>query len=59
MTFFRYMLIFSALLISSTLFSQRNNAEAADVDFEDQKYSVAVDKYKKAYSKIKSNANAS
>ncbi len=53
MTFVKYMLVFSALIISSALFAQRNNAEAADTDFEDQKYSVAIDKYKKAYSKEK------
>jgi len=53
MTGFKYMLIFSAILVSTSIFAQRNFAESADRDFEDQKYSIAVDKYKKAYSKEK------
>jgi peptidoglycan-associated lipoprotein len=46
-------LLVLVLLISTAAFGQRNFLEAADQDFEDMKYSVAVDKYKKAYSKTK------
>lgn len=41
------------LLLNVSLLAQRNSTEAADTDFEDFKYSEAVDKYKKAYSKVK------
>lgn len=41
------------LLFSISLLAQRNSTAAADADFEDYKYSEAVDKYKKAYSKVK------
>lgn len=49
------LLLFIGFSICST--AQRNPAESADQDFEDQKYSVAVDKYKKAYSKVKRDRN--
>ena len=41
------------LLLNISLLAQRNSTEAADKDFEDFKYAEAVDKYKKAYSKVK------
>ena len=41
------------ILLSVNVFAQRNVTERADRDFEDQKYSVAVEEYKKAYSKVK------
>jgi len=47
-------LIVFALLLSVSIFAQRRGAsEIADMDFEDHKYASAVDKYKKAYSKVK------
>ncbi|MCB0805842.1 MAG: OmpA family protein [Bacteroidales bacterium] len=46
-------LIFTFVLTSVVVLAQRNFTEAADRDFEDQKYSIAIDKYKKAYSKVK------
>nr|MBC8489029.1 hypothetical protein [Bacteroidota bacterium] len=47
-----FLLVF-VLLFSVSIFAQRNFALMADMDFEDQKYATAVDKYKKAYSKVK------
>ena len=41
------------LFFTLNLYAQRNLAESADRDFEDFKYSTAIDKYKKAYSKVK------
>jgi peptidoglycan-associated lipoprotein len=49
----KYFLLGFILLLSGIVCAQRSATEAADRDFEDQKYSVAVDKYKKAYSKVK------
>ncbi|GAB4318544.1 MAG: OmpA family protein [Bacteroidales bacterium] len=49
----RIVLLFVFTLIMASAWAQRDFTEAADRDFEDQKYSVAIDKYKKAYSKIK------
>ncbi len=49
----RYILFIIGILLSIGLSAQRNLTEAADRDFDDQKYSIAVDKYKKAYSKAK------
>ncbi len=46
-------LLVFALIISTGIYAQRNIAEMADQDFEDFKYSSAIDKYKKAYSKVK------
>ncbi|OQX79026.1 MAG: hypothetical protein B6D61_04275 [Bacteroidetes bacterium 4484_249] len=48
------LLIIFALFFSVSIFAQRRSAtESADRDFEDYKYTSAVDKYKKAYSKTK------
>jgi len=49
----KYFIFIVALFLATSVFGQRNFLEAADKDFEDMKYSVAVDKYKKAYSKTK------
>ncbi len=50
----RKLLIISfGILLTINVFGQRNATEKADRDFEDQKYSVAVEEYKKAYSKVK------
>jgi len=43
------------LMVQITAFGQRNPARAADEAFEAQRYSVAIDKYKKAYTKVKKN----
>ncbi len=53
MNFSKYLLLLITIFLSLSVFAQRNFVEAADKDFEDQKYSIAVDKYKKAYSKTK------
>jgi len=54
--------LFSIILISGFLFAlplamnaQRNPAKSADEAFSKQQYSLAIDKYKKAYSKVKKN----
>lgn len=47
------MVILFTLFISTIALAQRDLSEMADRDFEDQKYSVAIDLYKKAYSKTK------
>ncbi|NOX46120.1 MAG: OmpA family protein [Chlorobi bacterium] len=49
----KYILFAIGILFSIGLSAQRNITDAADRDFEDQKYAIAVDKYKKAYSKAK------
>ncbi|HRZ76547.1 MAG TPA: OmpA family protein, partial [Bacteroidales bacterium] len=51
------LLILSALLVPPDLQAQqkRNFTQEADQAFEDQMYYTAIDKYKKAYSKVKSN----
>ncbi|MBN1339599.1 MAG: OmpA family protein [Bacteroidales bacterium] len=49
--------ILAVFIITSSLFAQKSLTESADITFEEQKYSIAVDKYKKAYSKIKKNPN--
>ena len=38
-----------------TLFAQRNPAKGADEAFAKQQYTDAIDKYKKAYTKVKKN----
>ncbi len=43
------------LLLSSTLSAQRNYSQEADKAFYDQHYYSAIDKYKKAYTKVKNN----
>ncbi|MCD4694665.1 MAG: OmpA family protein [Bacteroidales bacterium] len=53
MKYIKYLLISLLLIPAATTFAQRDFISAADRDFEDQKYAVAIDKYKKAYSKTK------
>ncbi len=48
-----FSLILFLMFVSTMALAQRDFTEAADRDFEDQKYSIAIDKYKKAYSKTK------
>jgi len=55
MRFFNIAFLLLLFLFATESFAQKNVAEAADIAFEEQKYSIAVDKYKKAYSKIKNN----
>lgn len=43
------------IALPSLLFAQRNPAKSADEAFSKQQYSLAIDKYKKAYSKVKNN----
>lgn len=43
------------LLLSTGLQAQKPITEAADLAFNEKKYSIAVEKYKKAYSKLKKN----
>ena len=44
------------LLVPALLFGQRRNpAKSADEAFARQQYSVAIEKYKKAYKKVKKN----
>ncbi|MEZ5199416.1 MAG: hypothetical protein R2764_24450 [Bacteroidales bacterium] len=50
---FNFGLLFIGLILSISLHAQRSVTDAADRDFEDFKYSTAVDKYKKAYAKVK------
>ena len=49
--------IFTILLIFSGLksFSQKDYAAPADAAFDNMRYTVAIEKYKKAYSKVKGN----
>ena len=42
-------------LMPTLLYSQRNPAKSADESFEALQYTVAIDKYKKAYTKVKNN----
>ena len=49
-------LLFISLIISPTIiFAQRNPTRSADEAFDNQRYFIAIDKYKKAYSKVKKN----
>ena len=49
-------LTFLGLLVSVSVFGQRKNfARSADEAFDDKKYSLAIERYKKAQSKIKDN----
>lgn len=47
-------LVFGCLLITD-LHAQRNFSQEADKAFYDQQYHLAIDKYKKAYTKVKNN----
>jgi len=49
----RASLLFILLMISGIVMAQRNPAKSADDAFSKQQYSVAIDKYKKAYTKVK------
>ncbi|NOY50257.1 MAG: OmpA family protein [Chlorobi bacterium] len=46
---------FLLALLPSLMFAQRNPAKSADDAFDALQYSIAIDKYKKAYTKIKKN----
>lgn len=53
---FPVILILGLLIVTpSAIYAQRNPAKSADEAFSKQQYSLAIDKYKKAYSKIKKN----
>jgi len=43
------------ITMPTLLNAQRNPAKGADEAFSKQQYSLAIDKYKKAYSKVKKN----
>jgi peptidoglycan-associated lipoprotein len=47
--------ILIGLLVSFESYGQKKKTEAADKAFTDQQYFIALDKYKKTYSKIKNN----
>jgi peptidoglycan-associated lipoprotein len=48
--------IFLSLIVAATTYGQRRNyAKGADEAFEDKKYVVAIERYKKAQSKLKNN----
>lgn len=50
------LLILSFLVVSSgEATAQKRHTKAADMAFADQQYSLAIEKYKKAYSKVKKN----
>ncbi len=49
----RASLLFILLMISGIVMAQRNPTKSADDAFSKQQYSVAIDKYKKAYTKVK------
>ena len=50
------LLVFMILIASgATMAQRRNHAKGADEAFDDRKYVVAIEKYKKAQSKIKNN----
>lgn len=53
----KLLVVFSFLLIllPAMMFAQRNPAKAADEAFDALQYSLAIDKYKKAYTKVKKN----
>ncbi len=53
-TFLKTLLVF-LILIPFTLNAQRNPAKPADEAFAKQQYTIAIDKYKKAYTKVKKN----
>lgn len=50
-----FFLIILSLLITPVAFGQKKRTELADKAFADQQYYVAIDRYKKSYSKIKNN----
>ncbi len=50
-----FIVFFIVILLPFNIIAQKNFTQEADIAFEDQQYYTAIDKYKKAYSKIKSN----
>ena len=50
-----FLIIFILTLSSGQLSAQNKHSKAADNAFADQQYALALEKYKKAYSKVKSN----
>lgn len=52
---FRLLLINTLILITISVFGQKTATKAADEAFENNKYTLAIEKYKKAYSKVKSD----
>ena len=53
--FLGVLLLTFLLTIPATIVAQRNPARSADEAFSKQQYSLAIDKYKKAYTKVKKN----
>ncbi len=53
--YFALLLPFIFVLFISDLSAQNRRTEAADSDFENLRYSLAIPKYKKAYSRVKGN----
>ena len=49
------LLLIVLITLPTLLNAQRNPAKGADEAFSKQQYSLAIDKYKKAYSKVKKN----
>jgi len=52
---YSFLLLFIFLLPAVVTAQKRNPARAADALFDKQQYSAAIDKYKKAYTKVKKN----
>ena len=50
-----FIVIIFSFLLPVNIIAQKNFTQEADIAFEDQQYYTAIDKYKKAYSKIKGN----
>ena len=50
-----FLLLFSMLIVTSAMGQRKNYAKGGDEAFEDKKYILAIEKYKKAQSKIKNN----
>ena len=50
-----FLFLISLLISPTIIFAQRNPTRSADEAFENQRYFIAIDKYKKAYSKVKKN----
>ena len=53
--FSRIFLLVILITVPNLLSAQRNPAKGADEAFSKQQYSLAIDKYKKAYTKVKKN----
>ena len=48
-------IVIIGLILSSTAYGQKKRTQIADQAFLDEHYYVAIDRYKKAYSKVKNN----